>query len=134
LAARLTYREIIASKTRFAPIPLWLNARQEVSQLEKRVYGLLLCHLGNRGYAFPSQVTMACELGTNVRSIKRAVQGLEYLGLIEVERHGSGNNHYYMLAHPWQHAPLIKADAEDAEEEDPEDDAKGCWLEGHRNR
>lgn len=58
----------------------------------------------NQGYAFPSQYTLALEMGKSLRTVKRHVGVLKDIGLLEVIRRGVGKSNYYR--------PLLPLDRE----------------------
>jgi len=87
---------------RFCPIPNWLMQRPEVSFGAKCLFGQLTQHAGEDGFCFPSQKTLARELGCSVRHIKRLLAELKQHKLIATVRdqvHQS--NSYIFLVHPW---------------------------------
>jgi len=90
----------------FAPIPLWLLQRHEVSFGAKCLYGRLVLYAGKNGVAFPNQVTLAAELGITARQVRRLIKELEGHKLIEAKKRGfQGPDRYVFLYHPWQELP-----------------------------
>jgi len=87
---------------RFCPIPNWLMQRQEVSFGAKCLFGQLTQHAGEDGFCFPSQKTLAKELGCSVRHIKRLLAELKQHKLIATVRDNTHQtNSYVFLVHPW---------------------------------
>lgn len=82
--------------------PDWLMARHEVNDGGKLLYGVLLKHAGKRGYCYPGEEVLAQELGKSVRQIRRLIQELVTLRLIEQELHGPNPARYYFLEHTWE--------------------------------
>jgi hypothetical protein len=82
-------------------LPYWLMSRQEVSPSAKILYARLCGYCGEREFCWPTKETLAKELGLTSRQIRRLINELEKIGLIEVRRVGS-NFRYYLLEHPWQ--------------------------------
>jgi len=87
---------------RFCSIPNWLMQRQEVSFGAKCLFGQLTQHAGEDGFCFPSQKTLAKELGCSVRHIKRLLAELKQHKLIATVRDNTHQtNSYVFLVHPW---------------------------------
>ena len=87
---------------RFCPIPNWLMQRQEVSFGAKCLFGQLTQHAGEDGFCFPSQKTLAKELGCSVRHIKRLLAELKQHKVIATVRDNTHQtNSYVFLVHPW---------------------------------
>ena len=87
----------------FAPIPNWLLCRREVSDGAKLTFGRLLQYFGSKSECWPHQQTLADELGTNTRSIRRHLKELETHGLVQGVRQGfTQGNTYQLLRHEWQ--------------------------------
>ena len=87
---------------RFCPIPNWLMQRPEVSYGAKCLFGQLTQHAGEDGFCFPSQKTLAKELGCSVRQVKRFVAELKQHKLIATVRDSAHqSNSYIFLVHPW---------------------------------
>jgi hypothetical protein len=98
-------RRVDPKRFTFAPVPNWLLERHELSAGAKLCYARLIQHAGHKGVAWPRQWTLGEELGTNDRQVRRWIEELEQLELIEVEREEYGGiNHYFFLKHPWMDA------------------------------
>lgn len=83
-------------------IPNWLLSRAEVSQGAKLCYARLSQYAGKDGVCYPSQETIADELGVSVRMVRRYVDELKHLKLIKIRQHGLQQpNQYLFLEHPW---------------------------------
>lgn len=95
-------RGIFIKEMVFAPLPLWLMRREEISHLAKLVYGLLLHHAGKGDHAWGHQEDLAAEIGSNYRSFQRAIAELVEYRLIAVERPRlKASNDYRILQHEW---------------------------------
>jgi DNA-binding transcriptional ArsR family regulator len=80
----------------------WLDCRKELCGDAKRVYAKIAQHGRKSGLFYPSQKTLAEELGLDERTIRRHVKTLKDLKLIEVQRNGKKLfNNYRFLPHPW---------------------------------
>lgn len=83
-------------------IPNWLLRRNELSQGTKLCYARLMQYAGEDGECFPSQVTLAAEIGTSERQTRRYIEDLEKQGLIECVQSGLNQpNRYLFLWHYW---------------------------------
>lgn len=86
-----------------AMLPNWLLRRKELNTLAKVVYARFSQYGGRQGDVFPKVATVAEELGTCERSIRRAIKELEECGLIKVieRRKERRSSIYVFLAHRW---------------------------------
>jgi hypothetical protein len=83
-------------------IPNWLLRRSEVSPGAKLCYARLAQFAGKDGDCFPSQATLAIEIGAGERQIRRYITELEEQQLIDTVQVGLNQpNHYRFLWHPW---------------------------------
>jgi hypothetical protein len=83
-------------------VPNWLLCRKEVSHGAKLTYARLCQFAGQDGACFPSQQTIAREIGAAARSVRDYLSELETHGLIERERRGlRRTNLYHFLHHHW---------------------------------
>jgi Helix-turn-helix domain len=80
--------------------PFGIVCRQRaLTDGQKLLYGRLVRFAGRDGYCYPSQVTLADELGKSPRQIVRDVAALERFGLIAVEHNkgrGKANRHTFL--------------------------------------
>src|ERR1039458_10040016 len=80
----------------------WLLCRKEVSHGAKLTYARLCQFAGQNGDCFPSQQTIAREIGAAARSVRDYLSELEAYGLIERERRGLRRTSvYHFLHHHW---------------------------------
>jgi len=83
-------------------IPNWLLKRTEISPGAKLCYARLAQFAGKDGECFPGQSTLASEIGTGERQVRRYLSELEESELIETVQAGlNQTNHYRFLWHPW---------------------------------
>ncbi|MDA8083861.1 MAG: helix-turn-helix domain-containing protein [Nitrospiraceae bacterium] len=83
-------------------IPNWLLKRTEISPGAKLCYARLAQFAGKDGECFPGQSTLASEIGTGERQVRRYLSELEESELIETVQAGlHQTNHYRFLWHPW---------------------------------
>ena len=113
-----THASLTSQPRRFNPwrqfvgsmIPNALMRYPGLSHLAKLVWGRLAQYAGQNGACYPAQATLATELATNERQIRRALAELvqeQFLGMITRGRAGT---RYYFLWHPCfdQAEPLPK--------------------------
>jgi len=106
---------------RFCPIPNWLMQRQEVSYGAKCLFGQLTQHAGEDGFCFPSQKTLAKELGCSERYIRKLVAELKRHKLIATVRDNTHqSNSYVFLVHPWMSC-TTEEKRQVVEEEEPQE-------------
>jgi len=86
----------------FAPLPLSLLSRPELSPGAKLAYARLRLFAGNGNQAFPSLTTLGRELGQSRRQAARYVGELKRAKLIaSVHRPGRETNIYRFMPHSW---------------------------------
>lgn len=107
------------SSTRYNPwrlfhgafVPNWLLERSEVSATAKLLFGMLCQHAGKKGSCFPRQDTLAAELGTTERSIRRFISELKNHRLIDTVYDGKiKSNVYFFTKHEWMASPVLDSD------------------------
>lgn len=117
----------------------------------KRLYARLVRFAGREGICFPSQETLAAELGVSVRTVRRDLATLARWRLIQHQRGGRGrSNRYVFLWHEEFERSRMAAQRLDAEGAIPRDErpelddpavvdrshsarrkVKNCQLTGH---
>ena len=58
-------------------VPVWLACRKELKHGSKLLYGCLCKYAGKNGKCFPSQTTLARDLGCTKRTIARYLKELK---------------------------------------------------------
>jgi hypothetical protein len=89
----------------FAPIPLWILCRTEISDAAKLVYARLLLYKGKKMYAFPCINTLAIEVQKTSRTLLRLIKELKECRLITVKsgaNTGTSNRYFIVKNHPWE--------------------------------
>ena len=74
-------------------VPFWLLARPDIEAAHKLVYAAILNRLGNNEEAWPSQATIAKELGRCEDAIKDSIRILEQAGLLTIRKVGAHNRY-----------------------------------------
>lgn len=83
-------------------VPNWLMRQAYVSPGAKLCYAVLCQHAGADGRCFPRQSTLADELATSIRQVRRYLDELIKHQLIEEVQHGLNTpNDYLFLHHEW---------------------------------
>jgi hypothetical protein len=118
----LTAKRIIPwKKFRCSLVPNWLLARTEISPAAKLCYARLCQYAGQDGKCFPTQDTLAVEIGVSGRNVRRLLNELVSYKLIEYERVSrSGTNQYFFLEHEWMELFTEPSPREDSERTNPE--------------
>jgi hypothetical protein len=80
-------------------IPNCLLRFPELSHLAKLLWARLAQYAGEDGACFPAQATLAAELATNDRQIRRALDELVQERFLEAVTRGRAGTHYYFLWH-----------------------------------
>jgi hypothetical protein len=78
-------------------IPPAIFHNQELSPTSKLCYGRLAYHCGERNYCWPSQDTLAKDLGIAPRTVRDCLSQLESLGYIKTEQLGLSKTNRYHL-------------------------------------
>jgi DNA-binding Lrp family transcriptional regulator len=90
-------------------IPNWLLRRNEISPGGKLCYARLAQFAGKDGECFPSQATLAAEIGAGERQVRRYISELEKQGLIDTIQVGLNHqNRYRFLWHRWMEEGGVK--------------------------
>jgi biotin operon repressor len=82
-------------------LPAWLARREEVSPGPKLLYARLCQYAGEDGEAYPSEPTLARELGVAERTVRRWVKELEEWGLVQLHGEPGKSYRYRFLWHTW---------------------------------
>lgn len=84
----------------------WLRERKELTMTAKVLYATLVQHANDEGVAWPSQETLAQEMGCTDRCVRSGLALLEEHGLIETQQPGLGaSNRYRFGWHEWMGIP-----------------------------
>jgi DNA-binding transcriptional regulator YhcF (GntR family) len=78
----------------YIPYPNMIRKCYGLSMNERGVLLDILSHLGKNEEAFPSQETIACNLGISESTVKSAITSLEQKGFIKTIRRRGHVNHY----------------------------------------
>ena len=81
----------------FAPIPLKIMRRTDLSANAKLLYARLVLFVGENDTAWPSRETLANELGIHLRSVQRAMSELINADLIERQQGYNGHTNTYSI-------------------------------------
>jgi len=91
-------------------LPIGLLERTELSQGAKLCYALLCKYAGENGICYPSQETIAKDIGIKKRQAIRYIRELINNKVIKVEKLGKKQtNRYWFLMHAWLEDSLIKS-------------------------
>lgn len=83
-------------------IPNWLMRRSEISFGAKVLFARLAQYKGESGQCYPSQETLAAELGTTDRNIRNIMQELvDYYLIRKIQRGMNQSNMYEFIWHSW---------------------------------
>lgn len=98
-------------------VPGWIMARKELTAGAKLCFARIANFVGGQTVAWPSQETLAEELGVSTRQVRDYLRELEAHRLIETARGGRGNpTKISLLTHPWEDGekcPCLTCDAYD---------------------
>lgn len=78
----------------FYKLPQKLTARQDLTPADKLIYAIICNYRGKNETAWPSQTTLASKSGMAERTVRRCLQHLQNVGLVEVIKGRGVSNHY----------------------------------------
>ena len=81
----------------FTQIPNVVLTDKSLSVGGKLAYAMLLKYAWNETACYPGQQTLAEDMGSGERSVRRYLDELEKLGLLEVHQRGLGKTNIYRL-------------------------------------
>jgi hypothetical protein len=81
----------------FTQVPNVILTDKALSVGAKLAYAMLLKYAWDAAACFPGQLRLAEDMGSGERSVRRYLDELEKLGLLEVEQRGLGKTNYYRL-------------------------------------
>jgi hypothetical protein len=105
----------------FDMLPTVIRKRHDISLGAKVVYATLMTYYHRFEAIFPGQETLAEDVGSSERSVRRYLQELRDVGLLLIERRGLGlTNEYVLLEWADSGAAAKMADPERSEPAHPE--------------
>jgi|GEM_PF-3250630 len=83
----------------FIQVPEEIVLNKVVSSSALHLYIILLRYARQSGYCWPSQETLAKDIGRSIRQVRTLLNILEQRGLIVIDHRGESgeSNHYYVL-------------------------------------
>ncbi|GMU22571.1 MAG: hypothetical protein AMXMBFR13_26560 [Phycisphaerae bacterium] len=82
---------------RFVKLPLFLLARSDLTATAKVVYAVISDRIGTNASTWAGVRRLAADVGMDPKAVLRAIAALESLGLLEVDRRGSGRSSHYRV-------------------------------------
>lgn len=83
----------------FTQVPNLILQNSNLSIGAKATYAVMLSYAWQKDHCFPGQTTLAKNLGSGERSVRRYIKELEAAGYIKVNQRGMGKvNHYELHA------------------------------------
>lgn len=84
----------------FVQVPSAILRSRKLEPGEKTLYALLLDYAWGKGEAFPSQGTLADDIGRGERHVRSWLHHLEQLDLIRIQRRGLNKPNVYWIVNP----------------------------------
>ncbi len=81
----------------FTQVPNFILTKSDISVGAKLAYAMLLKYAWNNDACFPGQATLATDMGSGERSVRRYLEELEEAGLLEITQRGLGKTNLYRL-------------------------------------
>jgi biotin operon repressor len=81
----------------FTQVPNLILQHPNLSIGAKATYALMLSYAWQKDYCFPGQATLANDLGSGERSVRRYIKELEEAGYIKIKQRGLGKVNLYEL-------------------------------------
>lgn len=87
----------VATQRGWTGVPNFILETKKVSVGAKLVYAMLLKYARELQECFPGQQRLAADIGSSERSVRRWLQDLEAVGLIDIKRRGQGKPNLYTV-------------------------------------
>ena len=81
----------------FTQVPNFILTKADISVGAKLAYAMLLKYAWGDDACFPGQATLATDMGSGERSVRRYLDELEKIKLLEVVQRGLGKTNLYRL-------------------------------------
>ena len=81
----------------FTQVPNFILTKADISDGAKLAYAMLLKYAWGDDACFPGQATLATDMGSGERSVRRYLDELEKIKLLEVVQRGLGKTNLYRL-------------------------------------
>jgi hypothetical protein len=81
----------------FTQVPNFILTKADISVGAKLAYAMLLKYAWGDGACFPGQTKLANDMGSGERSVRRYLDELETVGLLEIVQRGLGKTNLYRL-------------------------------------
>ena len=81
----------------FTQVPNLILQNPDLSIGAKITYAVMLSYAWNDNHCFPGQATLANDLGSGERSVRRYIKELETSGFIKIKQRGLGKVNLYEL-------------------------------------
>ena len=81
----------------FTQVPNFILTKADISVGAKLAYAMLLKYAWGDDACFPGQTTLATDMGAGERSVRRYLDELEKVKLLEVVQRGLGKTNLYRL-------------------------------------
>jgi len=87
----------LATRHGFTQVPNFILTKEDISVGAKLAYAMLLKYAWSNDACFPGQLTLAKDMGSGERSVRRYLDELEKSGLLEIVQRGLGKTNLYRL-------------------------------------
>jgi Helix-turn-helix domain len=81
----------------FTQVPNFVLTKEDISVGAKLAYAMLLKYAWQDTACFPGQTKLAEDMGSGERSVRRYLDELEKIGLLEIIQRGLGKTNLYRL-------------------------------------
>src|SRR5579863_5963276 len=78
----------LATRHGFTQVPNFILTKSDISVGAKLAYAMLLKYAWNNDACFPGQTTLAQDMGSGERSVRRYLEELEQVQLLEIKQRG----------------------------------------------
>jgi hypothetical protein len=87
----------LATRHGFTQVPNFILTNKDISVGAKLSYAMLLKYAWGDDACFPGQTTLAEDMGSGERSVRRYLEELEKASLLEIVQRGLGKTNLYRL-------------------------------------
>jgi hypothetical protein len=87
----------LATRHGFTQVPNFILTKSDISVGAKLAYAMLLKYAWGDDACFPGQTKLAQDMGSGERSVRRYLEELEKVQLLEIKQRGLGKTNLYRL-------------------------------------
>lgn len=87
-----------ATRFGFTQVPNFILTKSDISVGAKLAYAMLLKYAWDDDFSFPGQAKLAADMGSGERTVRRYLEELEDVELLQIVKRGQGRTNLYRLS------------------------------------